>query len=99
MNAAEGLAVPAKLPLLPKSLGSLALREAAAKGEPEAQYAIAIRYAEGSGTKRDPKEAARWFERAASAGLAPAQYRLAAMYERGSASPARASDELAAKPR
>lgn len=28
-------------------------------------------------------EAARWFERAASAGLAPAQYRLAVAYERG----------------
>jgi localization factor PodJL len=37
MNAAEGLAGPAKRPLPPKSLGALALREARAKGGPGAQ--------------------------------------------------------------
>ena len=75
--------VPSELPLPPEALGPLGLREAAAKGDPKAQYAIAIRYADGKGVKRDLKEAATWFERAAQAGLAPAQYRLAAMYERG----------------
>jgi localization factor PodJL len=35
------------------------------------------------GRRRNLTEAARWLERAASAGLAPAQYRLGAMYERG----------------
>jgi localization factor PodJL len=77
------LAAPAKLPLPPASLGPLPLREAAAKGDAQAQYAIAIRYADAKSTKRDLKEAANWFKRAASAGLAPAQYRLAAMFERG----------------
>ncbi|WP_158008006.1 peptidoglycan-binding protein [Methyloceanibacter superfactus] len=59
------------------------MREAAAKGDAAAQYAIATRYAEGVGTKADPKEAVKWLEPAAAAGLAPAQYSLAAMYERG----------------
>ncbi len=81
-NAAQA-AAPAQLPLAPEALGPLALREAASKGDAAAQYAIAVRYADGVGTQADPKEAAKWLERAANAGLAPAQYRLAAMYERG----------------
>ena len=36
-----------------------------------------FRYAESEGTPQNLTEAARWLERAASAGLAPAQYRLA----------------------
>jgi localization factor PodJL len=76
-------AKPAQLPLPPEALGPLPLREAAAKGDAAAQYAIATRYAEGVGTKADPKEAVKWLEQAAAAGLAPAQYSLAAMYERG----------------
>jgi localization factor PodJL len=40
-----------------------------------------VRYTDGEA--QDLSEAARWFERAAEAGLAPAQYRLAVMYERG----------------
>jgi localization factor PodJL len=59
------------------------LRQAAAEGDARAQYAIALRYAQGEGTAQNLTEAARWLERAASAGLAPAQYRLAALYERG----------------
>jgi localization factor PodJL len=83
-NGTQGsTAMPAQLPLPPEALGPLPLREAAAKGDAAAQYAIAIRYADGVGTSADPKEAAKWLERAAAASLAPAQYRLAAMYERG----------------
>jgi len=59
------------------------LRQAAAKGDPKAQYEIGVHYADGVGTKADLKTVAEWFERAASAGLTPTQYRLAAMYERG----------------
>jgi localization factor PodJL len=77
------LAVPTSLPLPPSELGPLSLRQAAAGGDARAQYAIAVRYAQGQGTARDLTEAVHWLERAAGAGLAPAQYRLAAMYERG----------------
>ena len=59
------------------------MRQAAAEGDPRAQYAIALSYAQGQGTPQNLAEAARWLERAASAGLAPAQCRLGAMYERG----------------
>jgi localization factor PodJL len=75
--------VPASLPMPPVELGSVALREAASGGDARAQYAIALRYAQGQGIPQNLNDAARWLERAASAGLAPAQYRLAAMYERG----------------
>jgi localization factor PodJL len=77
------LPMPTSLPLPPPDLGPLPLRQAAAQGDPRAQFAIAFRYAEGNGTPQNLTEAARWLERAASAGLAPAQYRLAVMYERG----------------
>jgi localization factor PodJL len=77
------LPMPTSLPLPPPDLGPLPLRQAAAQGDPRAQFAIAFRYAEGNGTPQNLTEAAHWLERAASAGLAPAQYRLAVMYERG----------------
>jgi localization factor PodJL len=80
---AQPLSVPTSLPLPPATLGPLSLRQAAAGGDASAQYAIALRYAQGQGTAQDLTEAAHWLERAASAGLAPAQYCLAAMYEHG----------------
>jgi localization factor PodJL len=75
--------LPQSLPLPPPDLGPLPLRQAAAEGDPRAQHAIALRYAQGQGMPQNFIEAARWLERAAAAGLAPAQYRLGAMYERG----------------
>jgi localization factor PodJL len=75
--------IPQSLPLPPSELGPMSLRRAAASGDPRAQYAIALRYAQGQGTPQNLVEAARWLERAAGAGLAAAQYRLGAMYERG----------------
>jgi localization factor PodJL len=75
--------MPQSLPLPPPDLGPLALRQKAAEGNPRAQYAVALRYAQGQGTAQNFSEASRWLERAASAGLAPAQYRLGSMYERG----------------
>ena len=96
LKPAEGPALPpgvffsvqepdgqAKAPLAPAALGPLPLRKAASEGDAAAQYEIALRYADGKGTKRDAKAAAAWLERAGRSGLAPAQYRLAAMYERG----------------
>jgi localization factor PodJL len=75
--------MPMSLPLPPPDLGPLPLRQAAAEGDARAQYAIALRYAQGEGTAQNLTEAAHWLERAASAGLAPAQYRLAVLYESG----------------
>lgn len=67
---------------LPASISG-ALRAAAAKGDPAAQYEIAQRYAEGRGVPQDLAEAAEWFDRAAKQGLAPAQFRLGGFYEKG----------------
>ena len=82
-DAPQGTATPATLPTLPEALGPLPLRQAASQGDANAQYIIAIRYADGKVIKRDLKEAARWLGWAAKAGLAPAQHRFAIMYERG----------------
>ena len=76
------LAAPARLP--PPDIGNAALREAAASGNPKAQFVVATRYLEGdSTTPQDAAKAAFWYEQAAANGLAPAQYRIATMFERG----------------
>jgi localization factor PodJL len=67
---------------LPAAIGG-ALRAAAAKGDPAAEYEIAQRYAEGRGVPQNLAEAADWFDRAAKQGLAPAQFRLGGFYEKG----------------
>ena len=67
---------------LPPSIG-LALRTAAAAGDPAAEYEIAIRLADGRGVTQNLEETARWLERAAKTGFAPAQFRLASQYEKG----------------
>ena len=60
-----------------------AIKQAAKRGEANAQYEYAARLAEGRGVARDPKTAAVWFEKAAAQGLALAQYRLGSLYEKG----------------
>jgi len=67
---------------LPAGIGST-LRAAAAKGDPAAQYEIALRYADGRGVPQNLQAAVEWFERAAKQGLAPAQFRLGGLYEKG----------------
>ena len=67
---------------LPPGIGG-ALRAAAGKGDPTAQYEIAQRYADGRGVPQDLAESAAWLERAAKQGLAPAQFRLGGLYEKG----------------
>jgi len=71
------------LAAIPLDAGPVALREAAAAGDPKALYEIGNRYAEGRGVAGDMASAARWYERAAEHGLAPAQYRLGSFYEKG----------------
>src|SRR5262249_13588427 len=49
------------------------LRTAATKGDPAAEFEVAVRFAEGRGTPQNFAAAAEWFERAAKQGLPPAQ--------------------------
>ncbi|MBH0237445.1 peptidoglycan-binding protein [Methylobrevis albus] len=80
---------PARIaaPLPPAAIGAPALREAAAAGDPAAQFEVAARLVEGRGIVQDVAGAAVWYERAAEAGLAPAQYRLGSLYEKGQGVP------------
>ena len=59
------------------------LREAAAAGDPAAQFEVASRYAEERGVGRDPARALAWYECPAAAGLTPAQFRLGSLHEEG----------------
>jgi len=59
------------------------LRAAATKGDPAAEFEVAIRFAEGRGVAQNFAAAAEWFERAAQRGLVPAQFRLGGLYEKG----------------
>jgi localization factor PodJL len=68
---------------LPAAIGSSALRKAAVKGDPAAEFEIAVRFAEGHGVPQDWTAASEWFERASKQGLVPAQFRLAGLYEKG----------------
>ncbi len=60
-----------------------ALRNAAAAGNPAAQYEVGLRYARGGGVPQDYGQAAYWFELAGKQNLAIAQYRLATLFEKG----------------
>ncbi|UJQ93010.1 peptidoglycan-binding protein [Mariluticola halotolerans] len=72
-----------KLELPPENVGPLALREAAANGDPRAQFEIAAIYSEGQAVAQDFAASAKWYERAAAQGFAPAEYRLGNLYEHG----------------
>jgi localization factor PodJL len=67
----------------PAAIGPQLLRTAAVKGDPSAEFEVAVRYAEGKGVKQDFNEAMIWYQRSATHGFASAQYRLATLYERG----------------
>ncbi len=69
--------------LPPPDVGSRTLRDAAARGDPSAQFEVAARLARGQGNLHDLEAAARWFERSAASGFAMAQYRLATLYHKG----------------
>ncbi len=69
--------------VLPEGFGPPALVTAAKGGDPLAYYEIGTRFTEGRGAKEDLAEAAKWYHRAADAGVVPAAYRLANLYEKG----------------
>lgn len=71
------------LDLPPAQVGPMSLRMAAANGDPSAEFAVAIRLADGTGVKQDLSEALRWYQRSAARGFAQSQYRVATFYERG----------------
>ncbi len=71
------------LDLPPALVGPLSLRMAAASGNPSAEFAVAVRFADGTGIEQNLEEAVRWYQRSASHGFAQSQYRLATLYERG----------------
>ena len=62
-------------------------RKAAEQGDPEAQYALGVCYANGFGVKRDPARAGEWFGKAAENGAPGAQFELAERYYRGEGVP------------
>ena len=68
---------------LPDAIGGPVLRAAALKGDPTAAYEIGVRFAEGKGVAPNFDEAAKWYDRAAQAGLVPAIFRLGTFYEKG----------------
>jgi localization factor PodJL len=69
--------------IVPAEIESQALAEAARKGDPLALFEVGAVYTEGRGVKTDLAEAAKWYQRAADAGVVPAEYRLASLYEKG----------------
>ena len=68
---------------LPDGIGGPVLRAAAMKGDPAAAYEIGVRFAEGKGVPANFDEAAKWYDRAAQAGVVPAIFRLGTLYEKG----------------
>ncbi|MES0879914.1 peptidoglycan-binding protein [Roseibium sp. SCP14] len=74
-------ALIASLP--PEGVGPMALRSAAASGNPAAEFLVGVKYTEGNGVPSDMAKAAAWYQKAADKGLPPAQYRLASLYEKG----------------
>ncbi len=72
----------------------------AAKGDPDAQLALGMRYLEGDGVIKNDAEAAKWFGLAARQGLAEAQYRygLALLEGRGVVQDYKAAFDWIAKP-
>jgi localization factor PodJL len=74
---------PLKVDPPPENIGPKELRDAAANGDPRAQFEVAAIYTEGRAVTQDYKLASTWYERAAVSGFAPAEYRLGSLYEQG----------------
>jgi localization factor PodJL len=68
---------------VPEAIGGPVLRSAVLKGDPTAAYEVGVRFAEGKGIAPNYDEAAKWFDRAAQAGVVPAIFRLGTFYEKG----------------
>ena len=69
--------------MLPAEVGPVALRLAAAKGDPAAMFEVGRRYTDGIEGTPDFASAIKWFKLAAKANHAPAQYRLGNFSEKG----------------
>ncbi len=85
---------PVTAPPPPATIGSPELVQAAANGDPRAQFEVGTRFSDGRGVAQDLVEAVAWYQRAADAGLAPAQYRLGSYLEKGTGT---AKDTLKAR--
>ena len=59
------------------------LKKGADRGDPEAQYMLAICYRDGDGADRDQKKAAYWFVQAADQGHAESAYEAGLCYRSG----------------
>ncbi len=59
------------------------LRNAAEKGDPDAQYDLGVCYSDGDGVEEDHAEAAKWYRKSAEQGYPEAQYDLATCYHNG----------------
>jgi GAF domain-containing protein len=68
------------------------LQQLAEQGDPLAQNALGLRYAQGDGVKLDEEEAARWFTKAAEQGNVAAQSKLGSLYWVGRGVPASLHD-------
>jgi uncharacterized protein len=76
---------------------STAFREwksAAESGQAEAQFDLALLYAQGLGTQRDLTEAVHWYRKAAEQGNAQAEFALGQMYSRGWGAPRDTADAM-----
>jgi localization factor PodJL len=81
---AEPAAAPVRdaVPSLSDKLPA-ALRAAAAKGQPAAEYEVGTRFLDGKSVPQNAEEGVRWLDRAAKSGIAPANFRLGGIYEKG----------------
>lgn len=69
---------------IPDNIGPIALRDAAADGDPKALYVIGDTLAQASGGQgSNLVEAFKWYKRSAELGYAPAQYRAGNFLEKG----------------
>ena len=68
------------------------LRQLAEQGDPLAQNALGLRYAQGDGVKLNEEEAASWFAKAAEQGNVAAQSKLGSLYWVGRGVPASLHD-------
>ena len=62
-------------------------RDAALKGDAEAQFQLGLMYHQGKGAAQDYAQAAEWYRKAAEQGLAKAQNNLAVLYAQGQGVP------------
>jgi localization factor PodJL len=82
-NGKPGLVQVSPTERLPESIAGPMLRAAVMKGDAGAAYEIGTRFAEGKGVQVNLDEAAKWYDRAAQAGVVPAIFRLGTFYEKG----------------